>query len=145
MGMLEDRYDTRLVNAWGIGVWSVAPLLSAASGGFFSMLITRLLMGVGGSTSYPAGGRALREWVPAGERGMATSLFHAGSLIGPGIAALGPSIVVNSYEWRVAFVITAAVRFLWLAAWLIWFRQPEVARWLHPLQALLAVVRNLAA
>lgn len=46
MGMLVDRYGTRLVNAWGIGVWSVATLLSAASGGFFSMLVTRLLMGV---------------------------------------------------------------------------------------------------
>lgn len=132
MGMLVDRYGTRLVNAWGIGVWSVATLLSAASGGFFSMLVTRLLMGVGESTSYPAGGRVLREWVPARERGMATSLFHAGSLIGPAIAALGLSIIVNSYGWRVAFVIAAAVGFLWLAAWLIWFRQPEVARWLSP-------------
>jgi ACS family glucarate transporter-like MFS transporter len=43
MGMLVDRFGTRLVNAWGIGVWSVATLLSAASGGFLSMLITRLL------------------------------------------------------------------------------------------------------
>lgn len=130
MGMLVDRYGTRLVNAWGIGVWSFATLLSAASGGFLSMLITRLMMGVGESTSYPAGGRVLREWVPARERGMATSLFHAGSLIGPAIAALGLSIIVNSYGWRSAFVLAAAIGFVWLAAWLIWFRQPEKASWL---------------
>ncbi|MGI4840965.1 MAG: MFS transporter [Janthinobacterium lividum] len=130
MGMLVDRFGTRLVNAWGIGVWSVATLLSAASGGFLSMLITRLLMGVGESTSYPAGGRVLREWVPARERGMATSLFHAGSLIGPAIAALGLSIIVNSYGWRWAFVLAAAIGFVWLSAWLVWFRQPEKASWL---------------
>lgn len=63
---------------------------------------------------------------------MATALFHAGSLIGPAIAALGLSIIVNSYGWRVAFVIAAAVGFVWMAVWLIWFRQPEVARWLSP-------------
>lgn len=130
MGMLVDRYGTRLVNAWGISVWSFATLLSAASGGFLSMLVTRLMMGVGESTSYPAGGRVLREWVPARERGMATSLFHAGSLIGPAIAALGLSIIVNSYGWRSAFVLAAAIGFVWLAAWLIWFRQPEKASWL---------------
>jgi ACS family glucarate transporter-like MFS transporter len=130
MGMLVDRFGTRLVNAWGIGVWSVATLLSAASGGFLSMLVTRLLMGVGESTSYPAGGRVLREWVPARERGMATSLFHAGSLIGPAIAALGLSIIVNSYGWRWAFVLAAAIGFVWLTAWLVWFRQPEKASWL---------------
>lgn len=130
MGLLVDRYGTKLINAWGIGVWSLATLLSAASGGFVSMLITRLLMGVGESTSYPAAGRVVREWAPASERGLATSLFHAGSLIGPAIAALGLSVVVNSYGWRAAFIVAAATGFVWLAAWLVWFKQPEQAAWL---------------
>lgn len=125
MGMLVDRYGSKSVNAWGIGFWSLATILSAASFGFVSMLITRLMMGLGESTTYPAGGRVLKEWSPAKERGLATSIFHAGSLIGPAIAALGLSVVIATYGWRTAFVAAASLGFVWLAIWLIWFRQPE--------------------
>ena len=89
MGLLVDKFGTRCLNAWGIGFWSLATALTALTGGFFSLLATRLFMGLGESTSYPAGGRVLREWAPASERGIATSIFHAGSLLGPAIGALG--------------------------------------------------------
>lgn len=125
MGMLVDRYGSKKVNAWGIGFWSLATALSAASFGFVSMLITRLMMGLGESTTYPAGGRVLKEWSPAKERGLATSIFHAGSLIGPAIAALGLSVVIAAYGWRTAFIMAASLGFVWLAIWLVWFRQPE--------------------
>ena len=39
--------------------------------------------------------------------------------------------VVTTYGWRVAFVLAASTGFIWLAAWLIWFRQPEDATWLR--------------
>jgi ACS family glucarate transporter-like MFS transporter len=88
-------------------------------------------MGLGESTSYPAGGRVVREWAPASERGIATSIFHAGSLIGPAIGALGLGWIVTTYGWRIAFIVASGAGFVWLAAWLIWFRQPEDAKWLN--------------
>lgn len=130
MGMLVDQYGTKRLNAWGIGFWSLATALTAATGGFVSLLATRLFMGLGESTSYPAGGRVLREWAPASERGIATSIFHAGSLLGPAIGAIGLSWVVTTYGWRAAFLVAASAGFVWLAAWLICFRQPEDAKWL---------------
>lgn len=132
VGMIVDKFGTRLVNAWGIGLWSVATALTAVTGGFTSLLLTRVIMGLGESTTYPAGGRVVREWSPARERGVATSIFHAGSLLGPAIGAVGLGWVVNSYGWRIAFVLAAALGFVWLAAWLVWFRQPEQANWLSP-------------
>lgn len=125
MGILVDRFGSKSVNAWGIGFWSLATILSAASSGFLSMLISRLMMGLGESTTYPAGGRVLKEWAPGTERGLATSIFHAGSLIGPAIAALGLSVIITAYGWRAAFILAALIGFVWLAVWLIWFRQPE--------------------
>jgi len=130
VGMIVDRFGTRIVNAWGIGLWSVATALTAVTGGFVSLLMTRIIMGLGESTTYPAGGRVVREWSPARERGIATSIFHAGSLLGPAIGAIGLGWVVNAYGWRVAFALAAAIGFVWLAAWLIWFRQPEQVGWL---------------
>lgn len=130
MGLLVDRFGTRRLNAWGIGFWSLATAMTAFTGGFVSLLITRLLMGLGESTTYPAGGRVIREWAPASERGIATSVFQAGSLLGPAVGAIGLGYVVASYGWRAGFLVAALLGFVWLAAWLIWFKQPEDATWL---------------
>ncbi|WP_347557883.1 MFS transporter [Robbsia sp. KACC 23696] len=130
MGLLVDRFGSKRLNAWGIGFWSLATALTAFTGGFISLLATRLLMGLGESTSYPAGGRVIREWAPASERGIATSIFHAGSLLGPAIGAVGLGWVVTTYGWRSAFLVAASTGFVWLVAWLVWFKQPEDARWL---------------
>jgi ACS family glucarate transporter-like MFS transporter len=130
MGLLVDRFGTKRLNAWGIGFWSLATALTAFTGGFISLLITRLLMGLGESTTYPAGGRVIREWAPAAERGIATSIFQAGSLLGPAVGAIGLGYVVTAYGWRAGFLVAASLGFIWLAAWLIWFKQPEDANWL---------------
>lgn len=130
MGLLTDRFGTKRLNSWGIGFWSLATALTACAGSFAFLMGTRLLMGLGESTSYPAGGRVVREWAPVSERGIATAIFHSGSLLGPAIGALGLGWVVATYGWRIAFLVAASGGFVWLIAWLIWFRQPEDASWL---------------
>src|SRR5271163_930693 len=74
MGVLVDRLGTRAVNAAGMALWSLATVLTGLSAGFGSLLTSRLSMGVGESTTYPAAGRVLREWMPARERGLATAV-----------------------------------------------------------------------
>jgi MFS family permease len=58
-----------------------------AAGGMASsltgLLLTRLGVGIGESAVFPAGGRVMREWMPAGERGLASTIFVAGSYAGP--------------------------------------------------------------
>ncbi len=38
--------------------------------------------------------------------------------------------LVSAAGWRATFYVCGAIGFVWLAAWLIWFRQPEQAIWL---------------
>jgi MFS family permease len=40
------------------------------------------------------------------------------------------SSLVASAGWRAAFFVCAAIGFVWLGAWLIWYRLPEQASWL---------------
>lgn len=130
MGIMVDKVGSKRLNAWGIGFWSFATALTAGAVGFVSLLTTRFLMGLGESTTYPAGGRVIREWIPAPERGIATAVFHSGSLVGPAVGAVGLGWLVGTFGWRVAFLVAAALGFVWLAAWLVWFEAPEKARWL---------------
>jgi ACS family glucarate transporter-like MFS transporter len=130
IGVLVDRYGGKAVNAWGIGIWSAATVMTGFSVGFLSMAATRIVMGMGESTSWPASNRVIREWFPASERGLASAVFGAGSAAGPAIGAVVVSAIIGWLGWRAGFYIAGGVGLVWLAVWLICFDQPERVAWL---------------
>jgi MFS family permease len=130
MGYLVGRFGPKTVNSYGIGVWSVATVCTAFTTGFLSLISCRLIMGAGEATTYPAGARVVRDWMPVRERGLATAVFHSGSLVGPAVGAIGFGWLITSFGWRVAFLAAGAIGFVWLAAWLKWYQHPSRAPWL---------------
>jgi ACS family glucarate transporter-like MFS transporter len=130
MGIIVDRLGTRTVNAAGIGLWSIATALTGLASGFSMLIATRVLMGVGESTTYPASGRVIREWIPLKERALFAAIFNGGAYFGPAIGGLVLAWLVSAAGWRTTFLICAAIGFLWLLAWMIWFCKPEEASWL---------------
>jgi len=132
VGLLVDRFGGRIVNAAGIGLWSAATVLTGFSTGFVFMAATRVVMGMGESTSWPASNRVIREWFPASERGLANCVFGAGSAAGPAIGSVLVAAVVSWLGWRAGFFAAGSIGFIWLAAWLAAFDRPERVRWLHP-------------
>jgi ACS family glucarate transporter-like MFS transporter len=129
-GILTDRLGTRWTNAISIAVWSLATVLAGLVRGFGALVGARLLMGVGESTTYPACGRVVQEWVPAAERGRVVATYNSGAYAGPALGSLVAAALVTAYGWRTAFIVLGAVGFVWLAAWLVWFRDPAEAKWL---------------
>jgi ACS family glucarate transporter-like MFS transporter len=130
MGMIVDKLGTRTVNAAGIGLWSIATALTGLATGFGMLIGTRVLMGVGESTTYPASGRVIREWIPLKERALFAAIFNGGAYFGPAIGGLVLASLVSAVGWRTTFLICAGIGFVWLLAWMIWFRKPEEASWL---------------
>jgi ACS family glucarate transporter-like MFS transporter len=130
MGMIVDKFGTRAVNAAGIGLWSIATALTGFAPGLSTLIASRVLMGVGESTTYPAAGRVIREWIPMRERALFAAIFNSGAYFGPAVGGLVLTWLVSTAGWRTAFFVCSAIGFVWLAAWLIWFRLPEQASWL---------------
>ncbi len=130
MGILVDRLGTKAINAAGITIWSAATMLTGASWSFVSLIGTRLAIGVGEATTFPAGGRVVREWIPAGERGVTNAIFMAGTQAGPAVGALLVAWIISQIGWRGSFLVVGAAGFIWLLAWLIFFDQPEKVKWL---------------
>ena len=130
MGMIVDKFGTRVVNAAGIGLWSIATALTGFATGLGMLIGLRVLMGVGESTTYPAAGRVIREWIPMRERALFAAIFNSGAYFGPAVGGLVLTWLVSTAGWRTAFFVCSAIGFVWLAAWLIWFRLPEQASWL---------------
>ena len=131
VGLLVDRFGGKVVNAAGIGIWSMATVLTGFTTGFASMAATRIVMGMGESTSWPASNRVIREWFPASERGLANAIFGAGAAAGPAVGAVLVSAVVQWSGWRTGFFVAGAIGFIWLVAWLLAFNKPERVGWLR--------------
>jgi MFS family permease len=130
MGFLIDRFGTKRMAGIGIFVWSAATALTGAVSSFAGLMCARLVMGAGESASNPVGAKVIRQWIPANERGMVTSMFNSGSYAGPAICSVMLGSLVALFGWRVSFFIAGAIGFVWLAAWLVFFDAPEKARWL---------------
>ncbi len=130
IGLVVDRIGAKRVIGGGLLLWSAATAFTGLSWNFGSILTGRLLMGAGEATSYPGGGRVIRDWIPEGERGIVTTLFNSGSVAGPAIGAVLVGWLVSTFEWRAAFVVLGGVGLLWLVVWLILFGPPERVSWL---------------
>jgi ACS family glucarate transporter-like MFS transporter len=131
MGFLIDRFGTKRMAGVGIFIWSAATALTGAANSFGALLMARLVMGGGESVSNPVGAKVIRQWIPANERGMVTSMFNSGSYAGPAICSVILGSLVALYGWRMSFVIAGGIGFVWLAAWLLFFNAPEKAKWLN--------------
>ena len=130
IGIMLDRFSARNINSVGITLWSLAMAATAGVWSFVTLIIVRMVMGAGEATSIPSCGRIVREWMPAQERGVAKVVLSAGSFVGPAIGAVVVAAITSAWGWRAAFVILAALGFVWLACNLIWFDRPEKVSWL---------------
>lgn len=129
-GFLTDRYGARIVNTLGMTVWAGATVMTGLASSFITLLSARLVMGAAEASTYPAGGRAVREWAPRSEFGLASTMLNSGSYGGPAIGTLLLGWVVSILGWRWAFFVAGGMCFMWLLAWIKWYRTPEEATFL---------------
>jgi MFS family permease len=128
-GVLLDWMGTRKLVATAMTFWSLMTIASAFTVNFFSMLVTRILLGIGESPAYPSCVRAVREWAPLRERAFATSIFGAGANFGVAFAAVAISWVMTRFGWRAAFVASGACGLVLVLVWLIFYRDPRTSPW----------------
>jgi MFS family permease len=129
-GALLDWMGTRRSVATAMTFWSLMTIASGATFNFTSMLITRILLGIGEAPAYPSCVRAVREWAPLRERAFATSIFGAGANFGTAVSAVAITWVITVAGWRMAFVVSGASGLLLVVVWLIFYHDPRTARWL---------------
>jgi MFS family permease len=130
VGILLDRFSPRAVNSAGIALWSLAIAGTAIASSFGSLLAIRIVMGAGEATTIPSCGRIVREWMPARERGVASTFYSAGGFLGPALGAIAVAGMAAYWGWRAAFLVLGILGFVWLACNLLWFDRPERVSWL---------------
>jgi MFS family permease len=116
-GRLCDRFSVYSLMAAGILLWSASTLLTGLAGGFASLLILRVMLGVGESISFPGSTKIIARHVPADRRGMANAIVAVGLALGPAAGTLAGGLMLAAWGWRAIFLVFGAITLLWLAPW----------------------------
>jgi ACS family glucarate transporter-like MFS transporter len=121
-GWLADVLGPKKVLAWVVSLWSIFTILTGAAFNAVSLLSIRFLFGVGEAGAFPGATRALYNWVPAKERGIAQGIFHSGARVGAAISLFLMPFLIAIVGWRITFVINGLIGVTWVTIWLKWFR-----------------------
>lgn len=131
-GKLYDKIGVKKGFTVSIIVWSLAAMATALSTGLRSLSFFRFVLGLGEAGNWPGAAKTAAEWFPARERALAMGIFNSGAAIGSIVAT--PIIVgITAYfndHWQTTFIITGALGFVWLAAWLLIYDKAESHPWL---------------
>ncbi|MEP6704914.1 MAG: MFS transporter [Acidobacteriota bacterium] len=137
-------------HAWAVGIGSAAspvvePLIHGLVGGFnlvsslfgaapwtvtlsvsvVGFMVARFLLGLGEAGNFPASIKTVAEWFPKKERALSTGIFNAGTNVGALATPLLVPVIVLTWGWYEAFIITGILGFIWLIFWLAIYKKPE--------------------
>jgi ACS family hexuronate transporter-like MFS transporter len=142
-GPFVDKYGSRLGFALAVIFWSIGGAMTGLAIGLISLMVFRFILGLGESANWPASSKAVSEWFPAKERGLAMGFFNGGVSIGAILAPwfvaafvwlaslfASPGTVTDNqmdpaWMWRLPFVLAALVGVPWIYYWLKIYYQPE--------------------
>ncbi len=138
MGALADRYGKRRVLMLGLVIWCAFTAACGFAGGFWSLFLFRVGVGLGEATISPCCLSLIAQSFPAEKRALATSVFVSSGSIGVGLAfTVGGQLVdyvaglpemrafgsLADDPWRVAFVLVGCAGLL-LLPFMMTIREP---------------------
>jgi MFS family permease len=117
VGWLVDRFSVYRLVALGVLLWAASTLLMGIVGGFASLLVLRIMLGIGETVAFPGASKIITRHVPPEARGMANAALALGIALGPAAGTLAGGLILASFGWRAIFVAFGVVTLLWLAPW----------------------------
>jgi MFS family permease len=123
-GQLVASWLVQQLNAYrtlaiGLAVWSLATIASGLATGFATLLLFRVLLGIGESAGFPASSKLLAQHLAPERLGMANGLVSSGIYFGPAIGTFVGGLLLVHVGWRLLFVMFGALSLVWLIPWVM--------------------------
>lgn len=139
-GYLSDVYGRKTIMTATIVLYSLGTALTATATGPITLVLFRLLTGLGVGGEWAVGHAVLAEATPQGMRGRASALLQAGEPVGVGLAAVVGLLLTPLIGWRAIFVLSSASA---LIAIVVRRHLPESTLWQQQRHARLSVAAAL--
>ncbi len=106
-GLWADRGIRKNVVAVGVGLWSLATLVTGTAVNFLSLFAARAAVGVGEAGYYPAGTSLLVDYFPKEKRAWMLGVWNVGASLGVAVGFAAGGVIADRWGWRWAFYFTA--------------------------------------
>jgi MFS family permease len=118
VGFLADRATARWLILGLALSWSLVQFPMIASVGFATLVVCRILLGVGEGPAFAVAIHAVYKWFPDEKRALPTAVIIQGSAFGVIFALPAVNWIIIHYSWHWAFGALGVVGLLWAAMWL---------------------------
>jgi MFS transporter, ACS family, aldohexuronate transporter len=123
-GWLTERLGVRRPLALGQLLAAMAVFLAAATNHLSVLLALLVIGGLGFSVLNPATGKAIIEWFPPRQRGLAMGVKQAGLTLGGVASAIALPPIASTLGWRVALAVAGSTALVSAALVAIFYRRP---------------------
>jgi CP family cyanate transporter-like MFS transporter len=120
-GSLLDRFGVKGSVAAGATAIALSLFVRAVAVDFVTLLLAIIIFGLGGSMISVGSPKVASMWFSGRQRGMATSVSFAGSILGSviGMALTSAVVVPLLGSWRLAFVFYGVITVIATIVWLL--------------------------
>ncbi len=102
---VADNANRRNIISLAVGTWSVMTVFCGAAGGFLSLFLARVGVGVGEAGAAPPTQSLIADYVPPQRRGSVMAILGLNLAIGVLLGFLFGGWVGQYFGWRVAFYV----------------------------------------
>lgn len=109
IALLSARFGRKNFYMFGIVLFTLGSALSGIAWSLYTIVIFRIIQGIGGGVLIPIAQAILREVFPKEEQGMAMGIYGIGVVMGP---AFGPTLggwLIDRYSWPWIFYINLPI------------------------------------
>lgn len=117
-GVFIDKFGSKLGLALSLGIWTLASGMHSIATTVSAFILFRFILGIGEGACFPGVIKAVMEWIPLEKRSLATGIAIGGSAIGAVVAPLLVISMLDSVGWRMLFLVSPVVSFIWIGFWL---------------------------
>jgi ACS family hexuronate transporter-like MFS transporter len=131
-GLIVDKLGSGKALALFVGWWSLASMSTSLANSTLTLGIVMFMLGLGEAGNWTAAPKAVSEWFPARQRGLAIGIYTAGTPIGMTLAPIALVWLSGQYGWRSTFVVMGLLGLVWVLPWLVINRPVKTHPWLTP-------------
>ncbi|MFM0470105.1 MFS transporter [Paraburkholderia strydomiana] len=116
-GVLSDKVGAKRVFGTAMGVWSLFCGATALATGIGSLIVLRVLFGMGEGPFSSSNSKMVNNWFPRKEVASAIGVISSGTPLGGALAGPVVGFMAVQFGWRWAFVAIMLLGLLWLVFW----------------------------
>ena len=108
-GYLGDTFGTKKVYMLALALFTLGSFLCGFAWNLSSMIVARIIQGVGGGLIMPVGMSIIYEVFPLEERGVALGFWGIAAMAAPSIGPTLGGYIIQYLDWRLIFYINVPI------------------------------------